>query len=176
MDQAADPPESGNKSQSKNTQPLKKQPKRARTSQRKSRRDGQRGDGQQNRNSQQRSSRKPGRGRQTRSNTPLDKVRRSFFGCGRCSYFFSGVRALLGLPKLTQMAEAATLGWITLDWTPALRTLVERNFGLDLHSDTTYLQGSCIECGRAFTAHGDDDSAEITTFEIQSERQAAHLR
>ncbi len=140
--------------------PPKRQPKR---------------DGQQ-RQGQQRSQRSGGRGRQKWSVAPIDVVRRSFFGCGRCSYFYSGVRALIGVQAVNDVVLGANKGWLTLPWSQAMRMLVERNFGLDIHSDTSYLQGSCNECGRMFTVMSEPDSAELGQFEIQSERQAHHLR
>ena len=89
---------------------------------------------------------------------------------------FAGLRASLGLDTLRAMTAAATDGWLDTAWSPLVRNLIEGHYGVVVHSDTTYFQGTCPTCGRAFTCSAEGGSAEMTHFAIQADRLAPHRR
>lgn len=68
--------------------------------------------------------------------------------CHRCSFFFGGYRALYGADK--PLVLAAQDGWIDLGWRAELRELLERSYGIELHSDTLHYEGRCEACMRVF--------------------------
>lgn len=123
---------------------------------------------------QNRPNQKRHRPKSNKPKTPLDTVRESFFACGRCSFFFSGLRALLGLDMVTAMAQHVEKGWLQTAWSVELRDLVERSYGYEIYSDTLHFAGSCKACGRLFVVSADNQS-NLAHFDIQAERQAPHL-
>lgn len=127
-----------------------------------------------NRSRGRRSQRSKGQPRQI--DRVSDAVRNSFLACGRCSYFYAGLRAQLGQSGLTTLTHEAENGWLKLWWSTDLQSLVEGCFGHSVHTDTLTYQGTCRECGRAYVVMADEDSAELSHFEIQSLRSAAQLR
>lgn len=131
-------------------------------------------DNRPNRQGQANQKPKPSRSRKHKPKTPVDFVRESFFACGRCSFFFAGMRAKLTLETLTQMAYASNEGWLETYWSQDLCELVERTFGCEIHSDTQHFADSCLECGRKFIVSG-NESGQLAYFDIQAERQAPHL-
>ena len=128
-----------------------------------------------------RSNRNKGRGNNNRpktpaADTPYGKVQTSFLACARCSYFFSSLRVLLTLDGLEKVVAEGSDGWLTTPWSHDLREHLERCYGIEIFADTTHYRGSCLECGRNFVATGDEDSAEMTRFELQAERLAPYPR
>ncbi len=106
--------------------------------------------------------------------TRLDLVRESFFACGRCSYFFSGMRAKLSLATVTEMAELSEHGWLETRWERSLQDVVEGAYGVHVRSDSAHFSHACLECGRSLVVSADEDG-ELAYFEVQWQRQAAHL-
>ena len=83
---------------------------------------------------------------------------------------------MLTLPGLEKMVGEQKDGWMMTPWSHTLREHIERCYGVEIFSDTTHYQGTCLECGRNFVVSGGADSAEMTLFEIQAERLAPYPR
>ena len=83
---------------------------------------------------------------------------------------------MLTLAGLEKIVAEQKEGWMTTPWSHSLREHVERCYGVEIFSGTTHYQGTCLECGRNFVVSGEEESAEMTTFEIQAERLAPYPR
>lgn len=118
------------------------------------------------------------RGRRKPADTgPLADVRKSFFACARCSFFYSSIRADLGVATLGEKAAKLRQGSLVLDWSETLRETLERHYGCHIHADTEFFVSTCSDCGRRFTVgKRDDETGPFTEVTIEATRYAGQLR
>jgi hypothetical protein len=80
----------------------------------------------------------------------LDEVIAYFSACGRCGYFLTGYRALVGLEALETAVNQAKSGWLVLKWNDDVRELVLKSYASDVEANDFHFEGCCMECRRHF--------------------------
>lgn len=80
----------------------------------------------------------------------LDDVVAYFAACGRCGYFLTGYRALMGLEALKTAVTQAKSGWLVLTWDDNVRELVLKSYASDVEANDMHFEGCCMECRRHY--------------------------
>ncbi len=80
----------------------------------------------------------------------VDDVIAYFSACGRCGYFLTGYRALVGLEALETAVNQAKSGWIVLTWNDDVRELLLKSYASDVEANDLHFEGCCMECRRHY--------------------------
>ncbi len=88
----------------------------------------------------------------------LKHVSDRFAACGRCSFFWSGYRVILGeAGQETAVAESQS-GWLNLEWNSQIHDLLFKSYGIRLDVNFYHYEGCCKECRRRFTYQAPEKS------------------
>lgn len=101
-----------------------------------------------------------------RDESPLGYLRRNFQACTRCSHFLTGFQALIGLPRLTELA-AFDSDWMDVHWTAGMRGLLLKSFGGRLDLEADYFSGICPDCHRLYEYEaGDEEDGPVLHLQV----------
>ena len=81
----------------------------------------------------------------------FDLVVAAFSACARCSYFFTGYRALFDDEQVQQQIAASSDTWLELTWSHPVAHLLHGSFGREITSDLIKYQLCCPECLRLYS-------------------------
>lgn len=80
----------------------------------------------------------------------LDRVITNFSACARCSFFFTGYRALIEDEQVEQQLSQSDNVWLTLIWSHQVSALLQGSFGREITADLIKYQLCCPECLRLY--------------------------
>ncbi len=99
-------------------------------------------------------------GYQPQKRMTVDDVLARFAACDRCSYFLAGYYSAVGREQWQTAVAHMDAGWLTLAWSPHMRLLVEKSYGVSVDVEHYYYESCCPNCQRAFTFWAADEDAQ----------------
>ncbi|MBK9052006.1 MAG: hypothetical protein IPL78_14185 [Chloroflexi bacterium] len=99
----------------------------------------------------------------------LDRVITNFSACARCSFFFTGYRALIEDEQVQQQLSQSDLTWLTLTWSHQVSALLQGSFGREITSDLVQYQLCCPECLRLY--HYQSYESQPSSLRVQLDPQ-----
>lgn len=107
------------------------------------------------------------RRRRSRDNLHPNQVVEWFSACARCSFFLAGYQVEQGLASLQESSRNSYDGWLYLDWSQGVRSLIVQSFACRVDIDCYHFDGVCPECQRRFAFSTYPDLDPVNQFRIE---------
>lgn len=105
------------------------------------------------------------------THSPFNFVVAAFSACARCSYFFTGYRALFSDEQVQQEIAASGDTWLELTWSHSVAHLLHGSFGREITSDLIKYQLCCPECLRLYSYEQHEDQTPVLLVQLDPQKR-----
>lgn len=93
-----------------------------------------------------------------------------FSACARCSFFFTGYRALYLDEQVQQEVAKTDNVWLTLRWSHQVAELIHQSFGRNLTNDLVKYQFCCLECMRLYNYETRENEIPVLLVQLDPQK------
>lgn len=101
----------------------------------------------------------------------FDRVVAAFSACARCSYFFTGYRALFNDEQVEQQIAQSSDIWLQLIWSHQVAHLLHGSFGREITADLVKYQLCCPECLRLYSYEQPENETPRLQIQLDPQRR-----
>ena len=102
--------------------------------------------------------------------TSFERVVAIFSACARCSYFFTGYRAIFQDEQVQQQVNQSDDIWLKLTWSRQIADLLHGSFGREITADLIKYQLCCPDCLRLYSYESRENDSQYLLVQLDPQQ------